>query len=96
MASIILFPRQNVSINSRGGTSEKVYGPPGLIRRKIYEPSSICTSPTLCVKLAFSIKNVLKSYPSTERAYPTNIFACCRVGLPVAVGGIVAAVVATL
>ena len=34
---------------------EKVHEPPGLGRRKIYEPSSICMSPTLYVKLAFSL-----------------------------------------
>ena len=36
--------------------TETVHRPPGFVTRKIYEPSIIFTSPTLCVKLAFSLE----------------------------------------
>ena len=36
-----------------------------------------------------------KVAPSLATVYPTNILACCKVGLPAADGGIVAAVAAT-
>ena len=35
--------------------TEKVHEPPGLVNRKIYEPSPISTSPTLRAKLASDI-----------------------------------------